>query len=503
MSPFHVTTALWAGRQLSAVRSFEDDEAGRAGFQALLRSAAGLPVCLMADTVDEDYRFETLPHAMGGDRREMVDRKLKQLYRTSPFFGAQLLDREGDKRRDDRYLFASVTNPDLFNPWLPMLMQARAAVVGVFPLPLVSLALLKLLQLQDSNVLLVSRHSAGVRQTFVKDQRFRLSRLTPIRAGVESTFRDAFVEEVRNTRMYLDALNVTHVEDAVTVALLDQDGGLEDLEHLVPGGRRNVRCVRFRPEDLSAKLGVSRKSLEASEDSLHLFLLGLRAPVLNLAPPALTSGYSRYQASRGIYAAGALAALVGIGWCGTNLYQVVDLKRERQQVLVKTQSEQARYQELTRSFPPAPTTPSNLRLTVEVAERIGKIAHLPDASFRAVSQALEANPSITLNGLNWRYGRTSEVVAGGAPSALAQSAVLQVELLAVPGDYKGAMQSVNKFVRDLQKIDSVANARTVKLPVDLASSATLKGSTASPRLEKPVKAQFEVEVVLKPEASRS
>jgi hypothetical protein len=39
----------------------------------------------------------------------------------------------------------------------------------------------------------------------------------------------------------------------------------------------------------------------------------------------------------------------------------------------------------------------------------------------------------------------------------------------------------------------------VKLPVNLASTATLQGSTAAPRAEKAVKAQFEVEIVLKPE----
>jgi hypothetical protein len=69
----------------------------------------------------------------------------------------------------------------------------------------------------------------------------------------------------------------------------------------------------------------------------------------------------------------------------------------------------------------------------------------------------------------------------------------------MPGDYKGAMLQMNKFVKDLLKVETVGTARTVKLPVNLASTATLQGSTATPRAEKPVKAQFEVEIVLKPE----
>ena len=86
-STFHISAALWSGRRLLGCRGFEDDDAGHAAFQNLLRSASGVPVYLMADTVDEDYRFEMLPHASGSDRREMLERKLKQLYRSTPFYG--------------------------------------------------------------------------------------------------------------------------------------------------------------------------------------------------------------------------------------------------------------------------------------------------------------------------------------------------------------------------------------------------------------------------------
>ena len=87
----------------------------------------------MADTVDEDYRFETLPHAYGKDRRDMVERKLKQLYRSTPFFGASLAEREEGKRRDDRYLFAALTNPAVFDPWLRILIASGLPIAGHLP----------------------------------------------------------------------------------------------------------------------------------------------------------------------------------------------------------------------------------------------------------------------------------------------------------------------------------------------------------------------------------
>jgi hypothetical protein len=494
-STFHISAALWSGRRLIGCRGFEDDDAGHAAFQNLLRSTAGVPVYLMADTVDEDYRFETLPHASGSDRREMLDRKLKQLYRSTPFYGSQLQEREGDKRRDDRYLFAALTNPEIFSPWLQFLLAAKAPVAGVFPLPMLSLGLAERLGLQDPNVLLVSKHNAGVRQTFLKERRFRISRLTPARAGDQSA-QDYYAEEIRNTRMYLDALNVTHVEDVVTVVVVDGDGSMQTLGERIVRGRQNLRWIGVGQQELTGRIGVDRASLEASEDALHLHLLGLQTPGINLAPPTLTAGYSRYRASRAIYLASAAAAVVGMTWAGVNLYRALDLKGQQRDTLAQSQAQQAKYQEQTRSYPPSPLPPARLKQTVEVARQIQASARLPDQLFGLVSRAMDMNPEIGLTGLTWHHGRQG-VPAGSPPGQLVQSAQLQLQLTAKPSDQKTVLATINKFVKDLGLSEQVASARTVKLPVNLASSAKLIGSTANPRREQPQLAPFEVELVLK------
>jgi hypothetical protein len=496
-SSFHLTAGVWTGRRLDAVRSFEDVEEDQQAFANFLRAAHGMPVYLMADSVDEDYRFETLPHTSGSDRRDMVERKLKQLYRSTPFYGASLTAREDSKRRDDRYLFSALTNPEVFNPWLRILTASELPIAGVFPLPMVSLGLIKHLDLKAPNLLLVSKHDAGVRQTFIKDQNFRISRLTPIRGGGGSI--EACAEEIRNTRMYLDALNVLHVDDLLTVVVVDQDGSLAALAETVLRGRRNMQAVHFSPQDLMAKVGIDRRVLEANQDALHLFLLGQqRSPEFNLAPPALTSGYTRYRVSRGIVVASAAICVLSALWCGINVYRAVSLKSEAKAIAETTRQEQFRYQALTRSFPPTPVPTDKLQLTVDVAGRIAALARLPDGVFRAVSQSLERFPAMRLTGLAWQHGRAG-VEGGSAPAALAQSATLQMELIAQPGDIKGALASINSFVRDLGKNDKVAEVKVTKMPLNLASSGNLSGSTAAnPRQEQAQTSQFDVQLTFKP-----
>jgi hypothetical protein len=498
-STSHLTAGVWTGRRLERVHSFEDTEEDQQSFANFLHAAHGVPAFLMADTVDEDYRFETLPHTSGKDRRDMVERKLKQLYRSTPFYGSSLQDREDSRRRDDRYLFAALTNSEVFNPWLRILTASGLPVAGVFPVPMVSLGLIKQLELKDANLLLVSKHEAGVRQTFVRDQRFRISRLTPIRAGGGTI--ESCAEEIRNTRMYLDALNVTHVDDVLTAVILDQDGALATLADSILRGRRNMQAAYVGPVDIVAKVGVDRAVLAASQDALHLFLLGQqKSPDLNLAPPALTSGYTRHLVSRGIYAASLGLGVLAAAWCGLNLYQTMGLKTEARSVADATRNEQDRYKDMTRSFPPAPVSSDKLQLTVDVAGRIASIARLPDTLFSVVSQTLDRFPAIRLNSVQWKLGRVGpDAGSSSAPaSPLSQSAMLQMELTAQPGDIKGALSTINSFVRELGKSDKVAEVKVTKMPLNLASSGSLSGSTASPRREQPQASQFDVEVTLKP-----
>jgi hypothetical protein len=501
VSPSHLSAGLWTGRRLSAVHGFSGEQQDQQAFATFLRAARGVPVYMMADTVDEDYRFETLPHAFGKDRRDMLERKLKQLYRSTPFFGANLTQREETKRRDDRYLFTAVSNPEMFEPWLRILSASQLPIAGIFPLPLVSLGLIKQLELKEQNLLLVSRHEAGVRQTYVRDGRFRISRLTPLRAGGTGGSLESIAEEVRNTRMYLDALNVTHVDEVLNVVILDQDGSLGSLPNMVVHGRRNLRAVRIPPHELTNRIGVDTTALSASPDALHLFLLGQqKAPTLNIAPPALTSGFTRLQLSRGLYALTGAAFLLAAGWCGLNLYNAMALEDEAHQISLKTRHEQTHYLEITRSFPPSPAPAGRLQAAVDVSERIGAIGRLPDTMFRVISAGLEKYPAMRMTSLRWKYGHPGPEgkTTPTAASALSQSAILELELTAQPGDFKSALANINNLVRELGKNENVAEAKVIKMPLNLSSSATLSGSTASLRHEQPQSAQFDVEVRLKP-----
>lgn len=492
------SVALWRGR-LTNCAHFAADDNGLAAFADLLRPMRNVPVYVMADTVEEDYRFETLPHAVGRDRREMVDRRLKQLYRTTPFYAGYVQARERDLRRDDRYLLTAITDADLLQPWLAAIEARDLPIAGVFSVPVVTPAVSALLKLKSQNVLVISKHAAGMRQTFLRDGKFRFSRLTPFR-GLPETNRDAaFAAEIGNTRMYLNALQVTAADDMVVALILDQDDSLGSLVTALASSPVALRVERLGRTDLASRLKLAPVAMDATPDALHLHLMAKSPPAENVAPASLRRGFLAYRAGRALLAASGGVALVAAVWFGLDLYQVRQLETEIGAAVSQTDRYQALYAELTRQFPASPVTSTTMKQTVDAFERIRARARTPEVLFQIVSDALEAEPALVLTSLSWRHAKTPDGSAPGnaqATAPLRQFGVVSGELPGFSGDYRTAVGAIREFAERLRKNPRVSEAKITKLPLDESSRQSLSGST-SISTERALNAQFEIAITLR------
>lgn len=506
VSAEQATIGRWRGGRLSECRGFPNDEDGRLAFGNYLRAARGLPVHIVVDTVDEDYRFETLPHVRGSDRAEMVGRKLKQAYRGTPYYAASLQDRDAGKRRDDRYLFAAITDPELLNPWLGAIQGNGLSVAGIYPLPMVTVSLVDKLRLKQTNLLIVTKNNAGFRQTFFRNLRFRISRLTPLRDSAEKADQ-YYADEVSNTRMYLDALTVTHVDDTLTVVVIDQDDSLAGLPATIARGRPNIQCQRLSRADVISRLGVSAAELEVSADTLHLHLLGEQTPGLNLAPKLVMGGFRQYQARRVVYGASAAIVLGAMVWAGVNVFEAMRMESEMAELQRQTQGFQARYQQVSAQFPHAPTSAANLRDTVELAKEIRNGLRTPESMFQVVSQALDAFPQVQLRRLDWHYGKgldeiapspsASQVKAASVAAAPVQIGIIDAELRPATPDYRRQLEFINAFAAKLAGSSRVAEVRALQLPINTDSSSGLSGSTA---VDPDASTQFRLAIFFQPGA---
>src|SRR5918992_97904 len=68
VSAQQATAAHWRAGRIAKLEQFAHDERGFTGFRDFLAPYSNVPVFLMVDAVEEDYRFETLPHSWGSER---------------------------------------------------------------------------------------------------------------------------------------------------------------------------------------------------------------------------------------------------------------------------------------------------------------------------------------------------------------------------------------------------------------------------------------------------
>lgn len=505
-----VSAARWRGKGFAACEAFVKDEAGLAAFQEYLATARNAPVYLMIDAVEEDYRFDSLPHALGSDRREMVARRLKQYYRNTPYCGARLLDRDPGKRRDDRYMFAALTNPELIEPWVQAVAARGLPIAGIYLLPMVSEALLGKLQIKLANLLVVSSHSSGLRLTYFRDQKLRISRLARTDDVSPQAIR-SYAEEISNTRLYLHALHIMTLDEHLTVLIVDRGGSLKELPQVIAHDNPNIDCRWLSHDGIVSGVGIAADALDSSADALYLHLLGLGAPDGNLAPPDVTAGFRRHQVRRSIYALTGVTACAAAAWCALSLFQLMNVNADAETARRETAQLQAQYQEVTRQFPAAPTSAENLKRAVDISQKIGAITRSPEAMLTLVSQALERHPAIVLKTLGWRYARadiesdstragklSDDVPATGATGGAErhQSGLIEGEVRPFHGDYRAALEAINRFAETLSQQQNVAEVRILKLPLNISPTLTLTGNTADTR-DQAGRAEFKLIVVLK------
>lgn len=497
--------------KLGACETFANDADGTRAFERYLDRFRNVPVHVMVDAVEEDYRFELLPHASGRDRTELLERRLRQLYRNTAYCAAIQQGRETGKRRDDQYLFCALTNPDALDGWLGIVRARELPVAGVYLLPVIAQHMVAKLTQATQNLLLVSRHPSGLRLTFFRNGKLRIGRLTQVEGADQRSRIAGYTEEIANTRLYLHALRVMTLDEQLAVLVLDRDGTLAGLDQSVAREISNAHATLAGTVDIATRAGVPESVLRDAPEALYLHFLASHPPLGNLAPAPVTERFQIYQLRRALYATAGIIGAASLAWTGINAYQIYDLREQKLLAAVQTADFQRRYQEVTRHYPAAPTNAENLVQSVQTAERLKANKRYPDTAMLIVSRALEQFPAVQLKSLGWKYGgrdvqtdnasrRTDSPPAAplppGALPKRSQSGFVEAEVNPFQGDYRAALDLINRFTDTLKQDPGVAEVQVTRLPLNVSSNTALTGST-SDRPTHATSAPFRLQIVFK------
>lgn len=477
-TPRQIGVLNWRPGQMHWLGEFSTNAAGLAAFHQVILSHKQLPVLLVVDTVDEDYRSDILPHVRGRARDELLARKLKQVFRNARFMGAWRQARETTGRRDDRYLLGALTEAEWLTPWLSILHREKVPLSGITPLALACQHLLHKLRLHEPHTLLACRLNNSLRLSYYHDGLLRFSRL--IGGDTPTQLPSNAADEISKTQLYLIGQRILPREARLQVLLLDPSGQLDSAQApLNADPAFSTRVIDIAT--LARALHIPDNFLAATPEIAPLAAIAGESLQLNLAPPELLRHHTEYRWRRGLHAAAGIIALFGAGITAANWLHAQDLNEQTRQLTQQQQQLDARYQTIARSFPIQAATPEQLAQTVELARQLKLPEPDAHALMVAISQALQTAPLIRLDSLGWV----------NAPDPAGAAAItLDASLTPFDGNYRAAMQYIERFINTLQAIPGLHNVSLQNSPVNADSSQTLSGKTYDPNLADAPAARF-------------
>ena len=462
-TPRQIGVLDWRPGQMHWLGEYSASADGLAAFRKIVVRHAQLPVLLVADTVDEDYRSEILPHVQGHARAELLTRKLKQVFRNARFTGAWRQARETTGRRDDRYLLAALPDADWLTPWLGVLHREQVPLAGITPMAMACQHLLARLKVQEPHALLACRLNNSLRLSYYHNGLLRFSRL--IGGDTPTQLPGNAADEIAKTQLYLTGQRILPREARLHVLLLDPGGQLDSAQ--APLNADPAFSTRLLDmASLARALRIPDDFLAATPEVAPLAAIAGEAVQLNLAPPELLQHHLVFRWRRGLHLAAGIVAATGLALSASFWLHAQDLHGQALRIQSEVQRGDARHAAIVRNFPALATRPDQLGTTLALSTQLTRDPFDANALLLPLGYALSAHPEIVVKAL------TLQDTTGGTADI-----TLDAQLADFDGNYRAAMSRIDSFVTRLAATPGVAGVKRLSSPVDTAPTATLTGKT--------------------------
>jgi hypothetical protein len=486
---YRMVLLRWHANAFMGTAEFEPDAKGFAAFARLLREEVKKPVKLLVDIIEEDFRLEHAPHLIGRDRTAFHRRLANKYFRSYQHVHVETQERQTTGRRDDVVLLSALTNPGLFGPWIEVLYKYKIPLQGIYSLPLVGEGLLKTLRAQNKSALVISQQvPSSIRQSFYHRGKLKLSRLAP---GGDDTISniDALNEEIERTVRYLENQHYVDLEKKLDIYII-----APGTEHPVLSRElRNDSQKEFHIIDkdrLAADLGI--KSMLPGKYSHSLFthlLLAGKYRKRHYGTLKNKFYFYHYLARRGMFAMAACLFSVSLLWSMSLAIDGFVLSLHRRSLTEENRKYESLYKEAVSDIGEVDLDVSDIRDAVTVAEKLEKYYQAtPIEYMKRISKSLEQNPGVEIKTIEWLQTGDSNHTFGEVQKASDRRSNLRMQnrkplryekalVEANITDYNDnpriAVESVNRFIKDLRRNLPDGTVEVIKMPFDVDPSSRI------------------------------
>ena len=300
--------------------------------------------------------------------------------------------------------------------------------------------------------------------------------------------------------------------------LVSIDGATQHISQGI-SQEQGIECTDVNLSQFAKNLNLSTSLVQQMPELLHMQLLASGHEVDNLAPETLTKQYQFSRLKKSITIATLIIGFIGLCAAGLVLKQGLDYKSALNQAVQDTTIQQHQYDEVAKNFSVTSISAADLKTAVQLDKTLTSYPKSPRRVMLVVSAAMEQSPEIQLDRLRWALTNdinikdedklisitapVSEPQANARPqppidpTKLNELGFITAEISGFKGDYRGALNSVHKFVTTLKADARVAAVDVLQEPVNVSSYVNLQGSTTDEQATQTQPALFKLKVILK------
>ncbi len=415
-------------------------------------------------------------------------------------------------RRDDRVLFTALTNPEIIQPWISILLENKTPLAGIYSVPQLTSLLLDILPEPSDHMLVVSLQGiSGLRQTFFHKKELKISRLVDMPRYGTAPYAPVIKEEVEVITRYLNSLRLIDPDKPYDVYFLGDSKLLNEVQKEI----EEYSSVRYHMVNVNLfgrESGLEIETATPFSDQLLVYHLLKERPGNYYALKEETHYFRMDRVGTAMYASSICLILASMIWGGTNFTSGLSYKRQGENSYKLYQYYSERLKKARMELEPTPVNPYELKTLVEIANTLDEYKTSPADIFTIISRGMDRYPQIELNRLEWqasmdpntetagkRSASTKQGIVGfsnldsaGSSYAYYQIAMVEGVIKPFEGDYRKAIEMINGFADSLKESEGVQGASVVALPLDTRSEASLSGTTGKDTND----AEFSVRLVL-------
>jgi hypothetical protein len=415
LSDYELRALEIKGKRLKEIQRFQIGKNGQTLFAHYLRDDIKTPILLLVDATQEGNQIEYMPHVLGSDHRNLVARRIKQLFENTDYTHSVVQGRETQGRRDDRVLFMGLNNPTILQPWLDMIQTHKVPLAGIYSVPLLTQLLLKWMP-KAHNLLLVaqtppitSHSTAGLRQSFFVNAKLHFTRLIPLDTDDPETYADYVFKQLIATQRYLENERLLVPIEPLSVVILTDTPLLNVIKTKASDYDTSTINLQFvDSNELAHKMAI-----RTNEESLYLYhfvavSLARQWIIKNHYAKSIDTRYFLYRKIRFALYLTSLLILSGTAWASWMIFEETKTIQETGlQIQERIVQRHKDIKQLRAQVPPG--FPPNIELVRNVVDvGLHLKAHQaisPQSLFLKLSQILnQQSEKIFLERLEWGIG---------------------------------------------------------------------------------------------------